>query len=44
MKLSYRSLERLDVSFDDEHLVAGAGLLLVSTLMGKLELEKIIST
>ena len=43
MKGSYQNLEGIEVSFDDENLVANAGLVLVATLTKKLGLARIIS-
>ncbi len=43
MKRSYQNLEGIEVSFDDESLVANAGLVLVATLTEKLGLARIIS-
>src|SRR5439155_16327951 len=37
-----RSIERLEVSFDDESLVANAGLVLPATLMVRLGLEALV--
>ena len=42
MIVSARSLKSIDVSFDDQNLVANSGLLLVSTLSEILGLEKLI--
>ncbi len=42
MIASARSLKSIDVSFDDQNLVANSGLLLVSTLSQILGLEKLI--
>lgn len=36
-------IDRIQVTFDDEHLVANAGLLLVSTLAVRLQLERIVN-
>ena len=36
-------IDRIQVTFDDEHLVANAGLLLVSTLAVRLELERLVN-
>ena len=36
-------IERVQVTFDDEHLVANAGLLLVSTLAVRLQLERLVN-
>jgi len=38
-----RNLDRIEVTFDDPHLVANAGLLLVSTLVVRLRLERLIN-
>jgi hypothetical protein len=38
-----RNLDRLAVSFDDPNLVANAGLLLVGTLVARLELERLVN-
>ncbi len=38
-----RSLDRVEVSFDDANLVANAGLILVSTLVSRLDLEVLIN-
>ncbi len=43
MTRSYQTPEGIEVSFDDENLVANAGLLLVSTLASKLGLDALIS-
>ena len=43
MTQSYQKLEAIEVSFDDENLVANAGLLLVSTLASKLGLADVIT-
>ncbi len=43
MRRSYQNLEGIEVSFDDETLVANAGLVLVATLTKKLGLARIIS-
>ena len=40
---SYQNAEAIEVTFDDENLVANAGLLLVSTLASKLGLDALIS-
>jgi hypothetical protein len=40
---SYQKPEAIEVAFDDENLVANAGLLLVSTLAFKLGLDALIS-
>ena len=39
---SLHSLDRLDVTFDDEHVVADAGLMLPATLAEHLELREFI--
>ena len=38
-----RSVERLDVTFDDETLVANAGLIVPATLMVRLGVEKLVN-
>ena len=38
-----RSIERLDVTFDDETLVANAGLIVPATLMARLRLEELVN-
>ncbi len=38
-----RKLDRVAVSFDDANLVANAGLILVGTLVSRLELEALIN-
>ena len=38
-----RGIDRIDVTFDDPHLVANAGLLLVATLVVRLRLERLIN-
>ncbi len=43
MTQSYQKPEAIEVAFDDENLVANAGLLLVSTLAFKLGLDALIS-
>ncbi len=43
MKQSYQSPDGIEVAFDDENLVANAGLLLVSTLASKLGLAGVIA-
>ncbi|MGC9154504.1 MAG: hypothetical protein ACP5HZ_02535, partial [Ferrimicrobium sp.] len=40
---SYQTPEGIEVAFDDENLVANAGLVLVSTLASKLGLDALIS-
>jgi len=40
---SYHTPDAIEVTFDDENLVANAGLLLVSTLASKLGLDALIS-
>lgn len=39
-----RGLDRVEVSFDDPNLVANAGLILVSTLASRLDLEALVNT
>jgi hypothetical protein len=39
-----RSLDRIEVTFDEPNLVANAGLLLVATLVAYLGLERLINT
>ena len=41
MRVSCHNLDRLDVTFDDEHLVANAGLLLPATLAQHLGLREL---
>ena len=41
MRVSCHSLDRLDVTFDDEHLVANAGLMLPATLAQHLGLREL---
>ena len=43
MTRSYQNSEAIEVTFDDENLVANAGLLLVSTLASKLGLADVIT-
>jgi hypothetical protein len=43
MKQSYHTPEGIEVTFDDDNLVADSGLLLVATLASKLGLSRIIS-
>ena len=43
MKQFYHTPAAIEVAFDDENLVANAGLLLVSTLASKLGLDALIS-
>ena len=43
MTQSYHTPDGIEVAFDDENLVANAGLLLVSTLASKLGLDALIS-
>ena len=43
MKRVSRGIDRIQVTFDDEHLVANAGLLLVSTLTVRLGIEDLIN-
>jgi Transposase DDE domain group 1 len=38
-----RTIDRVEVRFDDRSLVANAGLLLVSTLVARLELERLVN-
>jgi len=38
-----RGIDRIEVTFDDEHLVANAGLLLVSTLACRLGIEELVN-
>jgi hypothetical protein len=38
------SIDRIEVTFDDPNLVANAGLVLVSTLVVRLELERLVNT
>ena len=38
------AIDRIQVRFDDENLVANAGLLLVATLAVRLELERVVNT
>jgi hypothetical protein len=38
------AIDRIQVTFDDEHLVANAGLLLVGTLAVRLELEALVNS
>ncbi len=42
MKRVSRGIDRIQVTFDDEHLVANAGLLLVATLTTRLGIEELI--
>ncbi len=44
MKRVSRGIDRIEVTFDDDNLVANAGLLLVSTLVVRLGLEELINT
>jgi hypothetical protein len=39
-----RSLDRVEVVFDDSNLVANAGLILVATLVARLELEALVNS
>jgi hypothetical protein len=39
-----RGIDRIAVTFDEPNLVANAGLLLVATLVGRLQLERLINT
>jgi len=41
MRVSCHNLDRLDVTFDDEHLVANAGLMLPATLAQHLGLREL---
>lgn len=41
MPASSHTLDRIDVTFDDDHAVADAGLVLTGTLLQKLELESV---
>ena len=41
MRVSCHKLDRVDVSFDDEHLVANAGLMLPATLAQHLGLREL---
>ena len=41
MPASSHTLDRIDVTFDDDRAVADAGLILTGTLLGKLELEAV---
>ena len=43
MRSASRSIERLGVTFDDESLVANAGLVLPATLMVRLGLEALVN-
>ncbi len=43
MKPVSRGIDRIEVTFDDEHLVANAGLLLVSTLAARLGIEELVN-
>ena len=43
MTQSYHTPDSIEVAFDDENLVANAGLLLVSTLASKLGLADVIT-
>lgn len=38
------AIDRIQVTFDDENLVANAGLLLVGTLAVRLELEALVNS
>ena len=42
MGRSFHIVDRVKVTFDDEHLVANAGLILVATLAVRLELEAVV--
>lgn len=44
MRTVSRSLDRVEVTFDDENLVADAGLLLVATVVSRLGLEELIDS
>src|SRR6266545_5961296 len=44
MQTSSHTLDRLDVSFDDDHLVASAGLLLPATLGQRLGLKELFDS
>jgi hypothetical protein len=41
MRVSCHNLDRVDVAFDDEHLVANAGLMLPATLAQHLGLREL---
>ncbi|HSH62376.1 MAG TPA: IS1380 family transposase [Acidimicrobiales bacterium] len=43
MKPVSRGIDRIEVTFDDEHLVANAELLLVSTLAARLGIEELVN-
>ena len=43
MKRVLHSIDRVEVTFDDPNLVANAGLLLVGTLVVRLELERLVN-
>ncbi len=42
MKRVSRGIDRIEVTFDDEHLVPNAGLLLVATLAARLGIEDLV--
>lgn len=44
MRRVSQTLDRIDVSFDDENLVANAGLLLPATLLDRLEVESLVNS
>ena len=44
MRRVSHAVDRVEVTFDDPHLVANAGLLLVGTLCVRLELERLVNT
>lgn len=44
MSTSSRALDRIEATFDDENLVANAGLVLIATLVARLDLENLINT
>ena len=41
---SIRAIDRIEVTFDDETLVADAGLIVPATLMGRLGLEALVNS
>ena len=43
MSRESHGIDRIQVTFDDEHLFANAGLLLVSTLAVRLQLERLVN-
>ena len=43
MRRSFHIVDRVKVTFDDEHLVANAGLILVATLAVRLDLEAVVN-